>query len=83
MAKETIQTEYITLQEWCRLKFGFVPSSGTLASYRKAHQIHPQPVRFGRKYMCHRNAEFVGLSAIPKVSANDDPLLNRIFSNGC
>jgi len=82
MVEGATQAEYITIQDWCSLKFGFVPSPGTLACYRKNHQIYPQPVRFGRKYMCRRDAEFVSLSTMPTVSANDDPLLSRILSNG-
>ncbi|MGR5421488.1 excisionase [Vibrio sp. PNB22_4_1] len=82
MEDKTNHSEYITLQEWCTLKFGYVPSPTTLSQYRKTKQIYPLPVRFGRKYMCRRDAEFIGLSDMPSESANDDPLLNRILSNG-
>lgn len=82
MEDKTSLSEYITLHDWCMLKFGYVPSAATLSQYRKNKQIYPLPVRFGRKYMCRRDAEFIGLSEMPSVSANDDLLLDRIFSNG-
>lgn len=74
--------KHIPIREWAIEHFGFSPSAATLATYAKTKQISPAPVKFGGKWMCQENAQFIGL---PKTNTAQitDPLVARIFNDGC
>lgn len=71
-------SEYVTLREWAINKFGFAPSNTTLTSYAKNKQIHPAPKKFGGKWVCKVDADFLELRPVNDVS--DNPLVMRIVN---
>lgn len=58
-AKQTIQSRYITLQEWAATMFSKVPHDNTLLRWVHDGHIQPQPEKIGRKWQVKRDARYV------------------------
>ena len=57
--KQTIQSRYITLQEWAEAMFSKVPHANTLHRWVHDGRIQPQPQKIGRVWQVKRDAQYV------------------------
>ncbi|TKB53273.1 excisionase [Ferrimonas aestuarii] len=74
------QSDFVPLKDWALKTFGFTPAAATLSAYAKTKQISPAPVKFARRWMCQRNAKFVG--RCHQHEPTGDPLIDRILNDG-
>lgn len=59
MQKQTIQSRYVTLQEWAQLMFSKIPHNNTLLRWVHDGRIQPQPKKIGRIWQVQRGAQYV------------------------
>lgn len=57
--KPTIQSRYITLQEWAATMFSPAPHVNTLRRWVNDGRIQPQPEKIGRIWRVKREAKYV------------------------
>lgn len=56
---QTIQSRYITLQEWAAMMFSKTPHNNTLLKWVHDGHIQPRPQKIGRKWQVKRDARYV------------------------
>jgi len=59
MQKQTIQSRYVTLQEWAALMFSKIPHNNTLLRWVHDGRIQPQPKKVGKAWQVKRDAQYV------------------------
>ena len=59
MQKQTIQSRYITLQEWAAMMFSKIPHQNTLLRWVHDGRICPQPKKIGKAWQVKRDAQYV------------------------
>ncbi len=59
MKQQTIQSRYITLQEWAALMFSKIPHNNTLLRWVHDGRIQPQPEKIGKHWQVKRDARYV------------------------
>jgi len=57
--KQTIQSRYVTLQEWAAMMFSKVPHENTLRRWVHDGHIQPQPTKVGKAWQVKRDARYV------------------------
>lgn len=57
--KQTIQSRYVTLQEWAGLMFSKIPHNNTLLRWVHDGRIQPQPEKIGKHWQVKREARYV------------------------
>lgn len=57
--KQTIQSRYVTLQEWAETMFSKVPHSNTLLRWVHDGHIQPPPQKIARVWQVKRDARYV------------------------
>jgi predicted site-specific integrase-resolvase len=57
--KPTIQSRYVTLQEWAAMMFSKIPHDNTLRRWVHYGHIQPQPKKVGKSWQVKRDAQYV------------------------
>jgi predicted site-specific integrase-resolvase len=58
MSKKTVQK--ITLSVWAEKNYGVAaPCQNTLRAWARTGRIQPEPVKTGRAYMAHPDAQYI------------------------
>jgi predicted site-specific integrase-resolvase len=56
---QTIQSRYVTLQEWAQMMFSKTPAPNTLMRWARDGHIRPPPKKVGKAWQVKRDAEYV------------------------
>jgi predicted site-specific integrase-resolvase len=59
MHKQTIQSRYVTLQEWAETMFSKIPHRNTLRRWVHDGHISPPPKKVGKAWQVKRDAQYV------------------------
>ena len=59
MEKQTIQSRYVTLQEWAGMMFSKIPHNNTLRRWANDGKISPPPRKVGKSWQVKRDAQYV------------------------
>lgn len=57
--KPTIQSRYVTLQEWAQSMFSRIPHNNTLLRWVHDGRIQPQPEKIGKHWQVKRDARYM------------------------